>query len=357
MAVIFFGAIKIRLIHFDDVGKDFEVYRQAIEDFYDGRNPYEGTLDTFEQGVDSSNHGFAFLPGILHIFVPLHHYHEKTLIPMEKIYKYPILVADVLVGVLLVIYFSKKSKLAMMASVLFWFFNPYIIAKNNYTYMDPVTILFLMLGLMYLEEDDYLAGFFYAVSFGIKTFPIILFPLFFFRSKNKIKFILSFGLTTLAISLPFLSDPVSYLRSAILSHSERYVQGKPFLFNISYKLKIEIIRVLPFNFYTLMAILSGWVITSLEYLKLPIRKLKNFYNLFRNKYSAAILPFLCFYLFTPVLNKTYLLWAVSVFAVGMYELFQKKRVWYYVSLAIFYAFYFWYLSGWGYGLHVDYKYY
>jgi hypothetical protein len=357
VAVIFIGAIKLRLDHFDDIGKDFEVYRQAIEDFYDGRNPYEDTLETFEGGVDSSDHGFAFLPGILHIFTPLHHYHEKTLIPMKKIYKYPILVADILVGVVLVLYFAKKSKLGMITSLLFWFFNPYIVAKNNYTYMDPLTILFMLLGLVYLEEDDYLAGFFYAVSIGIKTFPVILFPLFFFRSKNKLKFLLSSGITLLAVSFPFLSDPQLYLRAALLSHSERFVQGKPFLFLLSYKQKIELIRVIPFDSYAFMSIASGWLITTFEYLRLPFEKIKNFYKRFESKYASAVLPFIGFYIFTPVLNKTYLLWVMPILALGAYEFFKEKKFWYYVTLGIFYLFYFKYLSGWGYGLHVDYKYY
>ncbi|MFC1700124.1 glycosyltransferase 87 family protein [Patescibacteria group bacterium] len=357
VAVIFFCALKTRLSYFDQVGNDFEVFRQAAEDFYEGVNPYYKTIETFGDRNSNYDHGFAFLPGILYLFTPLHHYHTLTNLQMVDMYKYPILAFDIGIGILFTIYFWKKSKFALIVSLLFWFFNPYIVTKTNFNYMDSVSLFFMLFALMYLEEDDILSGFFYALSFGMKTFPIILFPLFSFRSKSKLTFLLSSGITLLAVSLPFLSDPQLYLRAALLSHSERFVQGKPFLFLLSYKQKIEFIRTIPFNFYAFMAIASGWIITSLEYLKLPIQKIKNFYKRFESKYAAAVLPFIGFYILTPVLNKTYLLWVMPVLTLGAYEYFKEKKFWFYVTLGVFYLFYFRYLSEWGYGLHVDYKYY
>jgi Gpi18-like mannosyltransferase len=43
----------------------------------------------------------------------------------------------------------------------------------------------------YLEKDDIKAGIFYAISFSLKSFSLVFFPLFILKSKRKVKFLLA----------------------------------------------------------------------------------------------------------------------------------------------------------------------
>ena len=133
-----------------------------------------------------------------------------------------------------------------------------------------------------------------------------------------------------------------------------------------------------------MSICIGWMFSIVKYMvdtskeKIFESKLFLWLKSINGKYALSIFPFLGFYLLTPVLNKTYMLWWLPVFILGVFEIFKSsewvnsgfklemsKRKYLaeiavalpYLVILSFYAFYFWYLSFWGYGIHVDFKYY
>jgi hypothetical protein len=149
---------------------------------------------------------------------------------------------------------------------------------------------------------------------------------------------------------------ITYLRGALLVHSDREVQGKPFLYTISYKLHIELFRTIPLKIYTYLATFGGWLFVIVnEFLK----KFKKGLG-FESNYIYSFLSFFIFYLFTPVLNKTYLLWVMPIAIVAGFDLMKEKKLpsWaFYAITAGFYLFYIGYLLAWNQGLHVDYKYY
>jgi hypothetical protein len=197
--------------------------------------------------------------------------------------------------------------------------------KNSLAGFDAVPILFMVLALWQLEKEDVLAGLFFALGILFKTFPVILFPLFLFRTKKPLKFLAAGFITAFAFSIPFMtsvSDFWIYIQGSLLVHGERFVQGRPFLYYISYYYDVELFRIISFSFYSLGSIFSGWILISvnklLEVLKKPFLKCWHL----ENKYSVAVLPFLSFYLLTPVLNRTYLLWGIPVFLLGSYEFFK-----------------------------------
>ena len=67
-----------------------------------------------------------------------------------------------------------------------------------------------------------------------------------------------------------------------------------------------------------------------------------------------MISFFLFYLFTPVLNRTYLIWFIPVYLMGIFKIFEnsKYKFMFYVFGIAFYAFYTWYLSLWFRGVRV-----
>ena len=153
-------------------------------------------------------------------------------------------------------------------------------------------------------------------------------------------------LVGLLVSLPFLNNVenfITYLNGTLGVHQNRFVQGRPFLFYISYFYKIELFQVIPFKIYTLLASFSGWVLATLAYL----------FKVVKNRYVLALIPFLTFYLFTPVFNRTYFIWFIPIYVTACYKLFEQKyKILFYASQLAFFAFAGWHLTQWKDGFHI-----
>ena len=175
LIVIVFGlAIGKRLPYFNDSSKDIYAYERAIHDLFFGINPYKWTIKSYSNPDDPTNHGYAYLPGLLYLFSGLYFVHLKSGLSLEVLWKIPVILADIAVGILLVKYFFKKNYPVAFFSTLMWFFNPYNFFRTGYTYADPIPILLMFLAVIFLEKDDVLAGALLALSIVFKTFPIIL---------------------------------------------------------------------------------------------------------------------------------------------------------------------------------------
>ena len=187
---------------------------------------------------------------------------------------------------------------------------------------------------------------FFAVSFSFKAFPVILFPMFFIKSNNKLLFLLGGASLALLISIPFMKNLDSfwtYIQGAILVHGVRDPQGRPILFMTNNFLGLPPYSLKLAAIYKYLSIIISWLVTSYLLLK---RKVVD-------KYILSVISFSLFYLFTPVLARTYMLWFIPLYVIGMYEVFKnKKRVWYYASLVAFYAFYATYLFFWSHGVRI-----
>jgi hypothetical protein len=88
--------------------------------------------------------------------------------------------------------------------------------------------------------------------------------------------------------------------------------------------------------YTYIAILGSWFVTWWLFMKKKVQ----------DKFVLSATAFLTFYIFTPVLNRTYLIWWIPFMILASFELSKKKTWLYFVLLAAFYIFYAWYLSQW-----------
>jgi hypothetical protein len=365
--IIFALALFLRVLELPKMGGDSDTFVNTVEEFLDGRNPYVYTVESFENKDPSfAGHGYAYLPTLLYLHIPIFLVAEETHIPFYALVKIPVILADLGVGFLLMKNLRRYGNFPMLFGLAAWFFNPHYPAGMDYVHWEPIPVFFTLLALQYLGKNDILAGVSYALAFSLKTFPIILFPLFLLKSRSKLKFLLSGALLGLAVSAPFLYDLPTYIQGAFFVHGERAVQGRPFLFFISYFGKLEFIQLVPIIWYKVAAILGGWLFsvfvllpgvnrkTESLYSRLPrpvYEKLKVLLPKLGEKYTLTTLSFVIFYLFTPVLNRTYLLWIIPFLILSAAFQFKDRPRFYYLSVTAFYLFYLWYLSIWSYGFH------
>lgn len=345
VAAMFLAAVFMRLEFFGGFGKDIYAYEKSVEDILTGVNPYKWTVESYSNPDDPGNHGYAYLPLLLYLNSFFYIISKLSGVSFYVLSKIPILLADMGVGILLVKYLYRKNYAALLGALLFWFWNPYFYMKNNYVYTDPLPVFLSLLALYYLDKDDVLAGVFLALAVAAKPYSIVLLPLFILRSQKPIKIIISSALIGFALSIPFLGswdDFMTYLNGAVFVHEERFVQGRPFLWFISYYGKVELVRIIPVKFYVYASILSAWLFTGIAY----------FFFKIKEKYLLAAVCLALFYFFTPVLNRTYMLWIMPVYAITMYGVLGRKLLLYYLSLLSYWVFYYVYIYYWKEGFHI-----
>lgn len=343
---VFVAAVVARLSFFSQKGDDFNTTFRAVNDFKSGVNPYLSTIKTFND-KNLGNQGYSYFPVLLYIFTVLSFVGQLFNIPLFIIWKIPILLADILVGVIIAKELRKSNFWLKIFGCLVWFFNPYFLLIQNYTSPDSLAVLFLLLSLVFInKEKSFWGGVFYALSFATKTFALVLFPVTLMKSKNKRGFFLGAFILMLLISVPFLTDLNTYIQGAILVNGERFVQGRPFLFYLGHLTDIQILYSLPFKLYSYLAIFSGWVILTILLFKKKIK----------NTFYYSFLPFLTFYFFTPVLNKTYLLWVLPFLVIGLYkQLYEKRPALFIFLILLYYAFYSFYLVIWTYNFQYGFR--
>src|SRR3990167_8582739 len=146
-------------------------------------------------------------------------------------------------------------------------------------------------------KSDVKSGIYYVLSVSFKAFPLILLPFFIIKSRSRIKFLLSGFLTAVVISSPFLFSKREFLlffKGSFLVHSQREIQGRPFIAYLSYLFKLKIYNPLTTSILIYLATFSGWVYTAVLHLK---KRIISTYNL-------PLICFNLFFLFTPVFTRT-----------------------------------------------------
>ncbi len=339
IVAIFVLAITARLMLFNHSGGDFATKKESVEDLLSGNNPYVKTIETFKDR-QIGNQGYSYLPLELYINTLVYIVSMTFDLPLQILLKIPTLVSDILIGLIILWYLRNETLMLQIFSLLFWFINPYLIVNRSYTLTDPIAILLTLLALHYLSKDDVLSGFFYSLAICARTYPIILIPLFLFKSKDKVRFVLALLITFLFISVPFLRDLKTYLAGTLLVHTGRFIQGRPIPYFISFTFKLEFLRLIPFKVYAFLSIFLGWLTSILIMVRYKIL----------NKFTIAMFPYLIFFLITPLLNRTYILWSFPVLILGLHKAIGNKKA-FYALLIIFYVTYFLYLLAWKDGYH------
>lgn len=338
--VLLLGSTYLRYRLLDESGGDLTMFRKAVTEFISGINPYSYTVNSFTRLDLGLDHSYAYFPTLLYIYTPLYKLHLSSGIPLQRVWKLSMFVAELGVGLAIIKLLYKKDYLACFVGLTIWFLNPFLIARNSYVYTEPFGILFMMLALYYLEKNDFWTGALFAVSFSFKAFPVVLLPIFLFKSKNKIAFLTGGILFAILISIPFMGNWTrfwTYIQGSLLVHGLRDPQGRPLLFFAHNYLGFPPYSLEIASVYKYLSIFSGWLVTLYLLIK----------NKVSDKYILSVISFALFYLFTPVLTRTYMLWFIPIYVLGMYEVLKNKsRYWYYFSLALFYGFYALYLVIW-----------
>lgn len=341
-------AVYFRSAFINEKGSDSKIFVRAIESFLDGKNIYVDTVESYSKGY-TDEHGYAYFPTLLYIYIPLYRLSEKLIIEPHILFKIPVFLADILVGILIfkILYDEDKKFWFGYLGALFWALNPHLIMRGSYAHTEPLGVLFMILALKNLSRDDVKAGLFYAISFSLKSFSLVLFPIFLLKSRNKIKFLASGAFFALLISIPFMNSFKSfftYIRGSILVHGSREPQGRPILGYASYlinKSKYYVMVTQPLKYLSLTL---GSVISFLLYFKKKVT----------DKYVLATISMLFLYLFTPVLMRTYLIWLMPVYAIGSYRFLNqfkgKLKKWFgpafVSSIVLFWGLYAYYLLIW-----------
>uniref|UniRef100_A0A7C4TKA5 DUF2029 domain-containing protein n=1 Tax=candidate division WWE3 bacterium TaxID=2053526 RepID=A0A7C4TKA5_UNCKA len=349
---------------FDKTGGDFATYKKASREFLSGINPYDYTVrsyleegstrrsDTTKPRENDLSHGYAYLPGLLYIQAPLYKLSEIVDFPLQRLWSLPVLLADIGVSILLIFALYKKSYLASLIAVAAWSYNPFFLINQTYTNSEPYPVFFLLLALLMLEKYEKLSAVFFATSVAFKTFPLMLLPIFLLKSKNILRFLL-IGLSVfIVISLPFMKsfeDFWTYIQGSLLVHGERELQGRPLLSYLQYYTGWQFFQVSYFKFYAFAALITGPILVFMK------RK-ENVH-----KHIQAMLTLSCFYVLTPILSRTHLIWFIPFYLLGMYELTNptslsqspkndnKRLILYTFVIILFYVLYALYLSQWGRG--------
>jgi hypothetical protein len=337
LAIIIIFGLSLRLTMFAQAGKDTSTFLKTVNSFMMGENPYKLTLRSFEDS-DVTSGGYAYFPGLLYTFYILYVLSFLLHVPYIILWKIPVLLADLGISILLVKILKDKGNGATVTALLVWLFNPYIITNLKYTYNDPIAIFFFLLSIYLMDKNQVHAGATYAIAVIFKTFPLFCAPVYLLFSKKNLKFIIAGLMVATVVSIPFLktiNDFLTYLQGSLFVHEGREVTGRPILFYISYYWHIEFIRLVPLKIYTLLAVFLGWLAVVFFYYVLKIKDI----------YILCTVVLSNFYLFTPVLNRTYLLWFLPVFLISSTR-FSKNKYVFYAVIFIFYLFYSWYLLQW-----------
>ena len=351
--IILFG-LFLRIAVLDKSGGDYSTYKEAMLTLHNGGNPYLATVASFNAPEGSSEHGYAYFPTLLYIQYGtwLLDNLSGVIISTVILWKVPVIIADLFIA-----YFILKktrdgnnhfsAQLFRLVILGFWFLNPYFLARYDYGLYDPLFLLFLFLALENVEKDSVKSGFLYALSVSLKTIPIILFPLFIFKTPQKLKFLVVGAVFFILISLPFmnsLDDFSNYLQGSLFVHSERSMQGRPPLTMLTYYLYpigINFHQQDYENVYAYLSLLLSFLIPLYLHWKGKLN----------DKYVWILLAMGIYLVLTPVLSRTHILWIFPWLLIVLYRYLKtnKQKLLGTIGLVALWVVLFFYMFNWNKG--------
>lgn len=320
----------LRLSYFDAEGGDHRIYKKASTEYNKGINPYEYTVTSFKNA--KLEKGYAYMPSLLYLqsyLVQLNHFVNHDW-PTRYMWKIPVLLADFFIVLGIIKALWKENKTIAIFAVTLWLFNPHILQRKDYVLYDPVAIAPLLWSMLLVRKNSLASGALFALSVTFKTFPVVILPIMLLRSKNILQFMLGGLVMTFLVVLPFMrtfEDFQLMFEGSFLVHGSRGVQGRPILTTIPFYLSKAGINVTfgQQNYqdqFALAAVLVPWFVGLIALFK------KHRESIF----VLAFFPAVAYYLLTPVLNRTHVLWFFPVLLIGFFQICKK-----YLSLRVFYV--------------------
>lgn len=350
VVLIFIISIFLRLIIFNQEGGDHKTYKIAVNQFLAGVNPYEYTTLSYQR--EDLKHGYAYMPTLLYVQSALAHINVTYELhqPTKHLWKIPVLIADIGVGIIIYHILKKKSSSypIIIAGLLFWFFNPYFFMRYQYTNYETLPVFFLLLSLLFVGKKNFWAGTLFALAVTLKTFPIIFLPILLLKSKNPKKaglFLLGSLLTGIIVILPFLKSVHDFsllVNGSLLVHGSRGIQGRPFFSFLTYYL-----QNLGISFYQseFSKVYTFVTLTGSAFLPLYLYFKKNVTNI----WILVFFSLAIYFLFTPVLNRTHFIWITPFVYLGFLNIFKGNFKKHYLSITLYYLFICFYYFLWNKG--------
>lgn len=235
--------------------------------------------------------------------------------------------------------------LALFTTTL-WLFNPHFIVRYEYSLFDTIQIFFLLLSLILSQKRPALSGFFYALAVSFKLTPIMFLPLIMLVSSKPKLFLNTLAATLVLVILPFFKSAEDFdmmLRGSVFVHTARNIQGRPLLSYIQHTIGDDLINFRQnslFGLYTALAILLGPIVATVLFIT----------NRCKNIYILCLICSISYYLFTPILNRTHVLWFFPLFLIGFYEATGKSALRYVILSASYFLVLSLYLVPWSKGM-------
>jgi len=212
----------------------------------------------------------------------------------------PLGIGDALVPVAIFFLFRtlKNEKLAFLSSA-FYALNPISLIEVGISHWDGFTLLFLLLGLIAIKNDQPLKlGVWTGMGFALKQFPLALFLIYFLKTRDfKSTFLMGivFSGVVLLFFLPFILECSTTVFDNLLNHP--LWKGKASVGTGTFKNVLEQLNIPNAKIV--------WAIIFIPLLVLPTLKVSNKNYLY---YTGILMVTLAF--FTYVTHRQLLIWCM-----------------------------------------------
>ncbi len=283
---IILAGIIVRIFLWDFTSSDMNVWKQAAELFLNGENPYETTLESFQnKGI---KHFYAYFPLWMYISsLVLLVFPEGMFFP---IIKGLILLFDIQVVILLYILLKPKVENVwrLKIPIAVWFITPMVLMTSSmHGKFDSLMFVFILLAFIFHDQDYFfLEAFFLGLAILTKPIALILVPFFFLQNVRERNFdkilamIATMLIVVLLFSIPFLNDLETYIQGVLGVHVTREHDLGPIFALLSLPFSSESAADIIRMILTLLIIIVWIGLIILSYIKK--------YDLYKSSFLAFI---------------------------------------------------------------------
>jgi hypothetical protein len=198
---------------------DFPALHAAAKEFIAGKNVYAVFGTT----------AYTSKPP-LHLYLSAALYIISTLVgaPHLTITHYFLFCMDILTGLVIYKILDNGQFWNSFLGLAIWVFNPFVLNSSTNAKYEVVMLLFLLLAFFWLEKGNEIdATILFTTSIMIKPVPILILPIFLYKSRNRVRNLLIIIGLFLILSLPFLLTPFDYFQSLTFNVLGRGPAGHP----------------------------------------------------------------------------------------------------------------------------------
>jgi hypothetical protein len=184
---------------------DFPTLHAAAKEFIAGKNVYAVFGTT----------AYTSKPP-LHLYLSAALYIVSILsgTPHLTITHYFLFCMDILAGLVIYNILDDGQFWNAFLGLAVWVFNPFVLYSSTNAKYEVVMLIFLLLAFVWLEKGSEIeATILFTISSMIKPVPLLILPIFLYKSRYRVRNILIFIGLFFILSLPFLFTPFDYFQS------------------------------------------------------------------------------------------------------------------------------------------------